>query len=245
MTPGRGVQRFAFSVALLLALAGCAASTDTNTAPPVIALALTPTADTIAAGDSVAVIGVVTRSHYTADVQIEVGGAPAGVTATVATMPVNGGDSASVELHAASGTATGTYRLIVTASGFSVASVRDTFALTVAPPGFTLAASPPSLVIAQGDTNGVVVLLKRLNFPANVVLSIVGVPSGVAATFSPDTVTTSAAGLTLGIGVAVPPATYNLTIHGSSAGVTDVTTPFTLIVVQSSGSLWARAVRPQ
>jgi hypothetical protein len=99
-------------------------------------------------------------------------------------------------------------------------SATQTATLTVTPaPNYTLSASPNSLSIMQGTSGTSTITITPQNgFSGSVSLSASGLPSGVAASFSPNPTTTAS----------------TLTLIASS---TSATGTFTVIITGTSGSL--------
>jgi hypothetical protein len=133
----------------------------------------------------------------------------------------------------------------------------------VAPtPDFSLSASPASQTVTQGtNTSYTVTVTPGGGFAGSVTLSVIGLPSGAAGTFSPNpTATTSTFSVTTA--ASTPAGSYPLTITGTSgtlthtASVTLVVNPaptpdFTLsatpssqTVVQGSGTTYTATVTP-
>ena len=86
-------------------------------------------------------------------------------------------------------------------------------------PSFTLHSSPNAVVLQQGETGSVTVSIAPSNgFSGSVTLSVPSPPSGVTATFSPATTTST--------------STMNLTVSGTAA-----TVPAAITVTGTSGTL--------
>jgi hypothetical protein len=85
-------------------------------------------------------------------------------------------------------------------------------------PNFSLAASPTSRSVKQGIGTSYAIAISRTNFTSAVDLGISGLPSGAAATFSPDPATGTSSTLTVTTaksGTITPVGTYPLTITGT------------------------------
>lgn len=117
----------------------------------------------------------------------------------------------------------------VTISG-TYRDTTKTAQLTVTPPdgpppavGFSLAPEPFSLTIPQDQSDIVLIKIRRTGgFADSVSLNLVGAPSGVTSSFTPQPgVTTST--LTLSVGRNVPTGTYNLTVQGVAGSLSATT----------------------
>jgi hypothetical protein len=101
-------------------------------------------------------------------------------------------------------------------------------------PGFSLAASPGSVSIAQGTSGTVTITASAFNgFTGNVSLSALSLPGGVTATFNPSSIpaTGGTSTLTLNVGLTTPQSTYSVNASGTS-GTTTGQTSFQLTVTQ-------------
>jgi N-acetylneuraminic acid mutarotase len=88
------------------------------------------------------------------------------------------------------------------------------------PPGFALASSPGSLTIVQGATGAsTVTVADSGGFTGSVTLVASGLPSGVAASFSPNP-TAGTSVFTLTASNSATPGSYSLTITGTSGTLT-------------------------
>jgi PKD repeat protein len=136
--------------------------------------------------------------------------------------------------------------LTVTDNG-NLTSAAATRAITVS--DFSLAVTPSSRTILQGDSAGYTVSIGALSgFTGTVALSVTSaLPAGVTATFTPASVTTSgSSALAVATSATTPAGTYTLTIRGTSgtvshaATVTLVVNPagdFTITATPTSGTV--------
>ena len=103
----------------------------------------------------------------------------------------------------------------------------DNVSVTPGPPpaaSFTLTASPGSVSLAQGSSGTSTITIAPQNgFSGNVTLAASGLPSGVAASFSPNPAT-STSQLTLTASSAATTGTVSVTLTGTSGSVTSSTT---------------------
>ncbi len=104
-------------------------------------------------------------------------------------------------------------------------------------PGFTIAASPTSVMIAPGGTATTTITTTASGgFNNALSLSATGLPTGVTAAFSPTSIVAPGSGssaVTLTATAAAPAGSYTVTVTGTGGGVTHTTT-FTLTVTNGS-----------
>jgi len=162
---------------------------------------------------------------FNSKVTLAVSGQPAGVTARLSAASFNapGAGSSTLTLTAGTQTATGSYTVLVTAAGGGQTSVFP-IAVTVAPaPGLTLSASGAA-TLAQGGTASVTISVAGTNnFNAGVALSLSGLPSGMAASYSPGSIAAPGSGtttLTLNAGVTVALGSRTVTVMAKGGGLT-------------------------
>ena len=99
--------------------------------------------------------------------------------------------------------------------------------------GFTIAASPTSLTVVQGNQGtSTITTTVTSGFNSAISLSASGVPSGTTVSFNPATIPAPGAGtstMTMTVGAGTAPGTYPITVTGSGGG-TQQTTTVTLTV---------------
>ena len=105
-------------------------------------------------------------------------------------------------------------------------------------PNFTIAASPASLSIAQGN-QGTSTITTTISggFNSAISLSASGAPSGTTVSFNPQTIPAPGSGtstMTITVGGSTPTGTYPITVTGNGGGIQQNTT-VTLIVNSSGG----------
>jgi uncharacterized membrane protein len=114
-------------------------------------------------------------------------------------------------------------------------TLEHTFNITVtvtapAVPDFSLAASPSSVTVQQGNSAVSTITATSLQgFNSPIELSVSGQPSGVTATLNPTSITPPADGsvnstLTIQVDPSTAPGTYPLTVTGTSGSLTHTTT---------------------
>ncbi len=174
-------------------------------------------------------ISVNRLNGFTGNVSFSASGAPAG--ASLGVNPASSATGTSLSIAASAATAPGNYAIVVTGNAPASASgpaVTATTTVTLnvtaaAPPRFTIASSPGSLLMLLGGIFGanVNVSLTKINgFSSTVVYTVTGVPAGMRATFSPAS---STGGSTLQLSVT--------SILGAQRGF------FTLRITGTSGAL--------
>jgi O-glycosyl hydrolase len=199
---------------------------------------LAPSASTLSvtqgssATDTISVTDV---GAFTGSVTLAASGLPSGVTASFATNPTTG--SSVLTLTASSTATAGSSTVTITGtSGSTTAST--TIALTVnakTTAGFTLAPSASSLSVTQGSSaTDTITVTDTGGFTGSVAFTASGLPSGVTASFSP-TSSTSSSVLTLTAGSSATTGAFTITVTGTS-GSTTATTSFALSVSATSGS---------
>ena len=162
-----------------------------------------------------------------AAIAFTVTGAPAGLTATMASASIASPGSGTdvLKVVASSTVAAGTYNLTVTGTGGGqTASV--VIAVTVPVPSFALSATATSLSVAPASSASVNLSLTGQNgFSSAAALTLTGLPTGVTATFTPASITTTTASvLKLTVASTAVSGTATLTITGTSGSLKETTT---------------------
>ena len=101
------------------------------------------------------------------------------------------------------------------------------------PGDFTIALSPATLSIVQGESGTVTATVSRTgSFTSAVTLSAENVPTGLTPTFNPNVVAAGATSVTLAVGAAstVAPGNYTFVIRAQASGKTDRTGTVSLTV---------------
>src|SRR5271165_1190749 len=106
------------------------------------------------------------------------------------------------------------------------------------PPDFSIAASPASLSIQQGNQGTSTITTTISNgFNSAISLSASGAPAGTTVSFNPQTIPAPGSGnstVTITVGSGTPTGSYPLTVTGSGGGIKQTTT-VTLTVTAASG----------
>ena len=199
------------------------------------------------------------QNGFSGSVALAVSGLPSGISATFGTNPAT---ATSLLTLSASGTATiGTFTVTVAGTSGSLKNA-TTLSLTVNPQGnYTLSASPKSLTIKQGASGTSAITVTAQNgFNSNVSLAASGLPSGVTASFNPNS-TTSKSTLTLKASATAATGTVTVTITGTCGSLSSTTTisltvnatpnyslaaaPNSLTIVQGANGASTITVNPQ
>jgi endoglucanase len=180
-------------------------------------------------------ITVTDTGGFTGSVTLAATGLPGGVTVAYGTNPTT---STSVLTFTASSTATVGAATVTIKGTSGTLTATTTITLTVnasTTPGFTLTPSPTSLSVAQGKTGTDTITVADVGgFTGSVSFTATGLPSGVIASFSP-TSSTSSSVLTLTASSTATVGAATVTITGTSGSTTAKTT-IALTVVSSTGS---------
>jgi uncharacterized membrane protein len=127
-------------------------------------------------------------------------------------------------LAAASGTASGSYNLTVTATGGGVTKTQPVSLTVLPPPSFTLTLNATSATVERGGSTAIKLSVAGLNgFQSAVALSLTGLPKGMTASFAPSSVAAPGTGtstFTLSASTGAAVGSYNLTVTATGGGVT-------------------------
>ncbi len=209
------------------ALSYCGASQT-----PEFSMMAAPTVLSVAPGGSaVTQITVTDLGGFSGTVTLSASGVPAGVTASFSQTSLTGSGSSMLTLTTSTATPLGNYPITVLGSTSSlVFPVAVT--LTVSAPDFALSASPSAVTVTDGSSANSTITIAALNgFSGVVNLTASGLPSGVTATFSSNSVNGSGSpALTLAAAANATPGSYPITVQGAS-GTLIHTTPITLTVM--------------
>ncbi len=200
--------------------------------PPDFGVAVAPASLTVIQGASdAATVNVASLYGFASPVALSVAGSPAEVTVSLlpgTVTPSAGGTATSNLLVSASpAAAPGTYAMtVVGAAGSQTRAAPLTLTVTLPPqPDFTVAVAPTAVTVVQGSGGGTIVSVAGQNgFASPVELALSGLPDGVEASFSSNTVT--------------PPGTSTATFSASPAATTGA---FTVTVTGASGGLFRSA----
>ena len=221
-------------VSFLLCLTACAGFSSGKSAvqaPPAdFSVAISPSSASVAKGGKTTVTASIgAQGSFSGTVELEITGAPAGVSANLSSTAVNGSGTPTLTVSASSSATPGTYNLTLWAASGSL-SHSTNFSVVVSNtstnPDFALSAAPASQSIAIGQATSFTVGVAALNgFTGNVSLTASGLPSGMQASYSPASITTSGtATLNISTTSSTAAGTYTLTIAGASGTLSHSTT---------------------
>jgi uncharacterized membrane protein len=172
------------------------------------------------------------QNGFTGNVTLSASGLPAGITASFSPNPTT--SSSTLTLTASSTAALGQYNLTVTGSSGG-ATATTILTLGVYAPTFTLSGINSLTISQAGNASSSIYVTGQYGFSGAVSFSISGLPSGVTASFLPNT-TTYATSLTLGVAANAPLGTSTITVTGNS-GTQSQTLTFPLSIVAPSFTL--------
>lgn len=203
---------------------------------PDFTLGATPSSRSITQGSSTTfTVDVTGQNGYSGTVALSVGGLPAGATPSFSPSSVAGSGSSTLTITTTNAVPVGNYLLTISGSDGTL-SHSSTVTLSVtaaASPDFTVGASPTSRSVARGGSTTYTVSVASLNgFGGTVGLSVVGLPNGATATFSPTSVVGGGSSvLTVKTAANTPKGVFTLTLRGTS-GATVHSATVTLQVKQ-------------
>ena len=169
---------------------------------------------------------------FTGNVTLSASGLPSGVTATFSPNPTTG--LSTMTLSATSTATPGTTSFTITGTSGSITNTAQA-QVVVNAGNFSLSAAPSIVFAVPGASGKSTINIVQINgFASSVNLSASGLPTGVTATFSPVTATTSST-LNLAVSSAASPGSSTVTITGNS-GTETASTPLLLTIRSSSGT---------
>lgn len=169
----------------------------------------------------------------TVDLVATVIGAPAGVTATLATSTLSGAGQTTLTVDTSAATPGGNYAITVTGSS---AGLQHTAYVQLALPDFTISATPSALYLDQQASISSTIAVDAINgFSSPVALAFTGTPPLVNAKLWPS-ITSTTSKLTLSAAVTAPTsAGIPLTLTGTSGGTTHYAPALTVAVSAGLG----------
>jgi hypothetical protein len=204
-------------------------------APPSFTLSATPASLNLSPGASgTSTIVVNSQSGFSGMVALAASGLPAGVTATFG--PMTAIRTSLVTFTATSNSAATPATVMITGTSGSSTS-KTAIMLTISrPPSFSLSASPAALSIASGARGTSTLTLTPQNgFTSPVLLSISGLPNGVAGSFSAGATPASCV-LTLAVNASVAPGASTIIITGKSGSLSQtVAIALTVLAPSAAG----------
>lgn len=215
----------------------------TSTSPS-FTLGASPSSLSIAQGaNATSTITVTPKDGFSGSVTFSATGLPSGVTAAFS--PTSSTTSSTLTLTAGSTAATGSTTVTVTGTSGSLTAT-TTISLTITGTGganFTLSASPTTLTVNKGAVGrSTITVTPTGGFTGSVSFSASSLPTGVTASFSPTSSTTSSR-LGLRVGTSAVPGTYSITVTGTSGSLTNKTN-VSLTVAGSTGGGFTLSASP-
>ena len=192
-------------------------------------MALNPASGTVNAGSSTtSTLSTTTTSGSAQTVNLTAavtGGS--GVTATLNPTSVTSGNSSTLSIAVAAGTASGTRTITVTGTGSVTHTVTYNLTIQGTPPAndFSISASPASGTISAGSSGTTTINTATTSGSAQSVSLSASAPSGISVSFNPASVTSggsSTATISVAAGTAGGP--YTITITGTGTSATHSTT---------------------
>lgn len=198
--------------------------------PPSFTLAVTPTAQSVSQGGTGGAVITLTRTNYTAPVQLLLEDNPPGVTGTFSPAAVTGTSSALTIVVDAT-TNQGTYPIVVRARGSGLVDRTATFSLTVtAAPTFTLTPKDRSVGITVGSSATDSIFITRTNYTQGIAFSLDSPEPGITGSFNPGATSGASTVLTLAVAPTVAPGNYTVTVRGVGAVIGEKTATITVTV---------------
>ena len=179
--------------------------------------ALSPTSVTVTQGQTANYSVTLTAvGGFTGSVTYSLTGLPSGAAATFTPNPTTG--TAALAITTAESTPSGSYPLSITAvSGSLTHTISGT--LVVQAPDFTAAVSPTSVTVTQGATaNYSLSVTPVRGFSGSVTFGVSGLPSGAAATITPNP-TSGTAALAITTAASTPSGSFPLSISAVSGAL--------------------------
>ncbi len=180
-------------------------------------------------------ITVTDVSPFSGSVSFAASGMPSGVTASFS--PTSSATSSVLTLSVGSSVAAGNYPITITGtSGSLTASTSVTLTVTSSSTGsFTLKASASPLSVAQGASGTDTITVTDVSpFSGSVTFAASGMPTGVTASFSPASSTSSSV-VTFAVASTTVAGSYPITITGTSGSLT-ASASITLTVTSTTGN---------
>lgn len=203
---------------------------------PDFSLSATPTSQTATTngGSAGYTITATSVNGYSGTVDFSVATCPA--TLTCGVLPASGAvasggnTSTTLTVTTTGSTAAGNYNVAVTAKDSSGNPSHQT-SVTLVVTDFSLASSPTSNTVTQGNPAGYGITAKSLNtFSGTVNLSVTSCPSGLTCSLASGSVSVPSGGtsssdtLTVSTTASTPTGNYNVTVTGSDSGITHTVT---------------------
>ncbi len=194
--------------------------------PSGFSVSASPSSVSVSAGSNGSTtINSAATGGFSGSITLTATGQPSGVTIGFTTNPISAGNSTSMTIAVAAGTAGGTYPITITGtSGSTVETTTVTLTIPGATPTFSLGASTGSISVSPGGT-GKVTLTTAVSGGFNSAISLSGTVTGsrVTLSFSPSSIAAPGAGtstMTITVNRRAATGTRTITVTGTGGGVT-------------------------
>jgi subtilase family serine protease len=185
-------------------------------------LSATPASLSLTPGDAGAsAIAISSQNGFSETVALAASGLPQGVTASFSAVSAKGG---TLTLTASSSAAAGTSVITITGTSGSLQNTTAIKLTVGAAASYSITPSPASVNVPQGGSgSSTITVAPQSGFKGSVSFALTGLPTGVAATFSPVS-TTHITTLTFRASSTAVPGTSTVTVTGTSGATTNTTT---------------------
>lgn len=187
----------------------------------------------LAPGQSGVMTVAISRNVFPSPVALSVEGLPAGATASFAPNPSTS-DASSLTISTETA-APGSYTITVRGTANGLTDRLATCTLTIAAPAYSLTLDRSTLALQQGQSSSIAITLSRSDFTGVVSFSVVDLPAGATASFSPASTDGSSTVLIVNAGSA-PAGSSTVMIRANATGLAERAASFTLAVAPAPAS---------
>ncbi|HET7187614.1 MAG TPA: hypothetical protein VFI52_05640 [Gemmatimonadaceae bacterium] len=185
----------------------------------------------LAPGQSGVINVAIARHAFSSPVTFSVEGLPTGATASFAPNPSTS-DASTLTISTGSA-APGSYPITVRGSAGGLTDRVVACMLTIAAPTYSLSLGRTTLTLQQGQSSSIAVALSRSDFTGVVSFSVVGLPAGATASFTPASTDGNSTVLIVNAGAA-PAGSSPVTIRANATGLAERAASFTLAVAPAA-----------
>ena len=238
-------------LATLATFAMAACGDDGNAPPPPtgsVAITVAPASLPITQGQTGTLTVTLARTApFAGPVDLTIESAQAGITGAFAPATIPAAATTSAVTVSVVGTvAPGDYPVTVRAKATGLTDATATATITVAAaqvPAFSLAATPRTLRITQGDTaTSLLTVMRAGGFTGTVTLDVTGAPAGVTATVGTPALTGDTTSVRFAVAPTAAPATFSALVTGTATGLTARTD--TIAVTIAAAASYALSLTP-
>ncbi len=217
---------------VLIVLSACGATHMVETLLPDFNLSLGSSSVAVGVGATQNLtLSATSINGFSGPVNVAIGGLPAGVTASPATLTLTPGGNPQMVVLSASGSASAANATVTITASSGTVTHATTLGLTVTPataaPDFTLTLAPASIAVPQGGAGKTISVnaVPMDGFSGTVNVKLSGLPSGVTANPSTLSLTPGTAqNVTLTAAASAATGDANVTVTGAAASVTHTAT---------------------